>query len=236
MKQIILSLMLFTWGIHAEEIYASFNVEADKSANLAFTSSGIIDHVSIDVATIVKVGDVLAQLQNEDLKAALAIATASFKFSKKEYERQLKVKHLIDESQLDSYAFKYENAKAQLDYQQALLDKTILKAPFDGVIYEKSVEVGDAVSGAMLRTILKIESLHQRKLVLEFDQKYWKDVKVGQEFNYKIDGDTTLYKGTISKIYPSANMENRKIKAEVETKDLVVGLFGEGYISTPDVK
>lgn len=236
MKKIILSLMLFTWGIHAEEIYATFNVEADKSANLAFTSSGIIDHVSIDVATIVKSGDVLAELQNEDLKAALAIAKASFKFAKKEYERQLKVKHLVDESQLDSYVFKYENAKAQLDYQQALLDKTILKAPFDGVIYEKSVEVGDAVSGAMLRTILKIESLHERKLVLEFDQKYWKDIEVGQEFNYKIDGDPTLHKGTISKIYPSANMENRKIKAEVETKDLVVGLFGEGYISTPDAE
>ena len=33
---------------------------------------------------------------------------------------------------LTAYVFKYENAKAQLIYQQALLDKTLLKAPFDG--------------------------------------------------------------------------------------------------------
>lgn len=236
MKKIILSLMLLTLSIQAAEVYATFSVEAKQSANLAFTSSGIVNEILVDVATVVKKNDILAQLQNDDLRASLNIAKISFKYSKKEYERQLKVKQLIDASKLDEYAFKFENAKAQVYYQQALLDKTILKAPFDGIIYEKSVEVGDAVSGAMLRTIFKIESLHQRKLVLEFDQKYWKNVKVGQVFNYTIDGDTTLYKGKISKIYPFADNANRKIKAEVEAKDFVAGLFGEGYISTPDVK
>ena len=64
---------------------------------------------------------------------------------------------------LTAYLYKYENAKAQLIYQQALLDKTLLKAPFDGLITQKSVEVGDVVSGAMIRTVLKIQSIHERK-------------------------------------------------------------------------
>lgn len=236
MRKLILSLMLLSSIIQAEEVYATFSVQADKSANLAFSSSGIVNHVSVDVATVVKKDDILAQLQNADLKAALKIASTSLEYAQKEYERQLKVKHLVDESKFDSYIFKFENAKAQMDYQQALLDKTILRAPFDGVIYEKSVEVGDAVSGAMIRTIFKIQSLNKRKLILGFDQKYWKIIKVGQTFKYGIDGDTKMYIGKISKVYPYANSSNRKIIAEVEAKDFTPGLFGEGYIITDEKK
>jgi RND family efflux transporter MFP subunit len=236
MKKMILSFMLLILNIQAEEVYATFTVKAEKSANLAFTSSGIVNHVAVDVATIVKEDDTLVQLENADLKAALAIATTALKYAKREYDRQLKVKQLVDESRLDTYAYKFENAKAQVEYQQALLDKTILKAPFDGVIYDKSVELGDAVSGAMLRTILKIQSLHKRKLILGFDQKYWKTIKVGQTFKYGIDGDTKRYIGKISKVYPFADSGNRKIIAEVEAKDFTPGLFGEGYIIVDEKK
>lgn len=232
----ILSLILLASGLQAGEVYATFNVQADKSANLAFTTSGIVSHVSVDVSSVVKEDDILAQLQNSDLKAALNIANTSLKYEKKEYDRQLKVKHLLDASRLDGYAFKYENAKAKMEYQQALFDKTILKAPFDGVIYEKSVEVGDVVSGAMIRTVLKIQSSDKRKLILSFDQKYWKNIKAGQIFKYSVDGDSQMYKGKISKVYPYADSGNRKIKAEVEAKEFTPGLFGEGYIHIDENK
>jgi membrane fusion protein, multidrug efflux system len=128
------------------------------------------------------------------------------------------------------------SAKANLAYQQALLDRTIVLAPFDGVIFEKSVEVGDVVSGMMLRTIFKIQSKSKRKLILEFDQKYWKSVKVGDSVKYTVNGDDNSYTGKISKLYPHANSDNRKIKAEVIGNGFVVGLFGEGYIIVPDEK
>ena len=121
-------------------------------------------------------------------------------------------------------------------YQQALLDKTILRAPFDGIIIDKSIEEGDVVSGAMIRTVFKIQSKHERKIILSFDQKYWKIIKKGQFFHYQLDGDSQKYTGKISKIYPYADSGNRKIKAEVLVKDFIVGLFGEGYIEIPETK
>ncbi len=226
--------MLLAVSIQAQDVYATFTVEAKKSANLAFTSSGTVNSVSVEVSSLVKKGDLLAELQNDDLKAALNIVTTALKYAKKDYERQLKVKKLVDASKFDSYLFKYESAKAQVIYQQALLDKTLLKAPFDGVIYDKKLEVGDVVSGAMIRTVFKVQSMHERKLVLEFDQKYWKDIKIGQVFNYSIDGDSKKYSGKISKIYPFADSGNRKIRAEVKTKDFIPGLFGDGTVTTTD--
>ena len=232
MKKIILSLWLFVGVVNASEIYATFNVEATKNAKLAFTSSGIVKDVLVDVSSVVKKDDNLATLENEDIKALLNISKTAVKYAKLDYDRQVKVKHMIDKSKFDQYAYKYENAKAQLKYQQSLFDKTILKAPFDGVIYEKLIEAGDVVSGQMITIVLKIQSKNNRKLVLEFDQKYHNDVNIGDLFNYKIDGDNKKYQGKISKVYPSSSSKTRKIKAEVITKDIIVGLFGDGYITT----
>ncbi len=235
-KKTILLIMALSLYVNAEEIYATFNVEAMKSANLAFTSSGTINSVTVEMSSKVKKGDILATLENSEIKASLAISTIALAFSKKEYERQLKVKKLVDASQLDSYAFKYQNAKAQLIYKQSLFDKTILRAPFDSVVYEKLVELGDVVSGAMIRTILKVQSPHERKLVLEIDQKYWKILKIGQVFRYNLTGDKKEYTSKITKIYPSSNIKNRKIKAEVLARDIPVGLFGEGTINIVEVR
>jgi RND family efflux transporter MFP subunit len=233
--RILLVFMLLALNVEAKSLYATFTVEASKSANLAFTASGTVNKVEVSLASEVKKGEVLASLDNADIKAALNIATTALKYAKRDYERQAKVKKLVDASRFDTYAFKYENAKAQVAYQQAFLDKTVLKAPFDGVIYEKSIEVGDVVSGAMIRTVLKIQSLKKRKLVLEIDQKYWKVLKSGLLFKYKIDGDDKTYTGKISKVSPYADEANRKIRAEVETEGFTPGLFGEGYVEIPSV-
>jgi RND family efflux transporter MFP subunit len=250
MNKIIISLMALMASLSATEIYATFNIQADKSANLAFYSSGIVEKIYVDVSSSVKKGDKLVELQNDDLEATLRMAKASLdsakislKYAKKDYERQLLIKDLIDEAEFDKYVFALERAKvtatqaeANLDYQQSLLERTIILAPFDGVVFEKSVEVGDVVSGMMLRTIFKVQSQNSQKLIFEFDQKYWKMVKVSDEVRYKVNGDEKSYKGTISKVYPQANSENRKIKAEVKASNFVVGLFGDGYIIVPNKK
>ena len=158
MTKIILGLIGLVFALNAAEVYATFNVEADQKAMLAFDASGITSVVNYDIASSVKKDEILASLQNSDIKASLDRAKTALKFAKKDYERQLKVKNLIDAGKFDQYAYKYENAKNDLAYAQAKYDKTFLKAPFDGVIYEKNIEIGDTVSGMMLRTVFKIQS------------------------------------------------------------------------------
>ena len=228
------SLLLLSLGasLSATEIYATLNVVAEQSVQLAFDASGVVKSVNVSIADEVKKGETLAILDNRDKEASLNIAKTALKYAQKDYERQEKVQDLIDESQFDIFAYKYENAKNQLALQEVMYEKTFLKAPFDGVIFYKDVEVGDTVSSMRLKTVFKIQSKHARKLIVSFDQKYHNVVKVGDTFNYKIDGDAKKYSGKISKIYPQANANNRKMLAEVEAKDLVVGLFGDGTIVT----
>jgi len=244
MNKILIALLLCMINLYAEDIYATFNVEAQKSANLAFNTGGIVKNINVDISDRVKKDEVLAVLNDRDLKSALKIAKANLKkaqvvlkYAKLELDRQKKLKNLIDKSSFEKYESAYESAsvnielmKANIAYQQALLDKTTLRAPFDGIIFDKNIEKGDVVSGGMIKTVLKIQSPSDRKLILEFDQKYWKDVKIGDAFVYSVDGSQAKYSGKISKIYPIVNSANRKIKAEVKAKDMPVGLFGSGYI------
>ena len=230
MKKMVVVLLMLAGLANGAEIYATFVVNPLKDAHLAFIASGIVDKVNVDVGALVKKGEVLASLQNSDIKAMLDVAQTRYKYAKKDYERQLKIKNLIDEAKFDAVANRYESAKNQLAYQQALYEKTFLRAPFDGVIYAKEIEVGDAVSGMMLRTAFKIQSQTKRKLLLKFDQKERNAVHVGDLFRYRIDGDTHSYEGKISKIYPRANYKDRKITAEVVTQGFTPGLFGDGSI------
>jgi multidrug resistance efflux pump len=94
MRKIILVTLALVASLSAQEIYATFNIDAHKSANLAFYSSGIIDKVYVDISSSVKKGEKLVELQNDDLKASLKIAKVSLadaevtlKFAKKDYNR-----------------------------------------------------------------------------------------------------------------------------------------------------
>jgi RND family efflux transporter MFP subunit len=237
MKNTILLVgLILSLNINAEEVYATFTVYAQKSAKLAFNYSGIVKEINVDIMSVVKQGDVLATLISDDLIATNNASKVTLKYAKSDLKRyqDLFNKKLIDKSQLDKYAQAYDAIKAHIELEKTIYAKTLLHAPFDGVITRRMIEIGDVVSGQRLTTAFEIQSEHNRLLVVQFDQKYNNQVKIGDVFNYSLDGDDRQLHGTIFRIYPTANTENRKIAVQVLAKDLKVGLFGEGYIVTAD--
>jgi RND family efflux transporter MFP subunit len=233
MKKFLI-LTIFTLISYSKEIYATFDIKASKDVNLAFSVSGIVKSVNVDVGDYVKKGEVLAILQNSDLKAALDSAKVEMDLAKKILQRYKSVKSVTDKTSLDIKEANFLKAKANYEYKKAIYEKSFLKAPFSGVIYYKNIEVGDAVTGMNPKTVFKLQSKEDRKLIIYFDQKYHKVVKVGDLFEYKVDGDNKTYITKIVKIYPYANSKNRKIKAQANVKNFMPGLFGQGYIKTED--
>jgi len=227
-------IMLFSASIQAKEVYATFVVYAERTASLAFNYSGTVKSYNVGIMSKVKKDDVLAELISDDLIATLNVSKVAMKYAEIDYERYkiLLGKGLINVAQFDKYALQYDTIKARIEVENAIFNKTILRAPFDGVITKRMIEVGDVVSGQMLRTAFEIQSEHQRILVVEFDQKYNRDVKIGDHFIYHVDGDSKEYTGSAYKIYPATNSENRKIAVQVLAHDLKVGLFGEGKFIT----
>lgn len=240
----ILFLVLFTLSVQAEEVYATFTSQGVKEANLRLNASGIIDSIKVDVGSVVKKGDILLKIQNntqvENVKIQQAQANASeqtYTFQKNQFERYEQSKAVIDKNTYEQIYFNYKNtennykmALATLQLQKELLNDTYLKAPFDGVIAEKLVEVGDGISqnGTDLFKLIS----NDIKLVIEFDSKYLGKVKVGDTYTFSVDNSKDKKSVTISKVYPSIDSSTRKLKAEALVKGMVSGVFGDGYITT----
>jgi len=68
-KKVLIYCFLLLSTLNAQEIYATFQVVAKQSANLAFNSSGIVNKIFVDVSSVVKQNEELAILKNQDIKA-----------------------------------------------------------------------------------------------------------------------------------------------------------------------
>lgn len=238
----ILFFLMCAGMLQAQNVYAIFNVVPLQDANLTLDSGGTIAVANVEVGSVVKKGDVLLSLANKDKEANLKIQQAQsqaveqqYLFAKKQYERYKKTKGAVDGNTLDKFYFDFKNlessflqSKHNVEYQREILKKTILIAPFDGIIASKNVEVGDGV--AANNTILYRLISKGTKIILEFDVKYALNVKEGDEFEFEIGGKKQVVK--LSKVYPTADEKTRKVKAEAIVEGLIPGTFGDGYIRT----
>lgn len=243
MKRVIAGLLIGAVSLMAENVYATFDVEAKNRANLSPNVGGIIKEIYVEVGTVVNRGQQLVRLDNDKQKLSLDLskvslekAKLSFNNSEKTFKRYSKIKDVIDKEQYDRYEFDknikkqdLSNAKTNVALARVQYEDTFIEAPFSGKISGKYLDEGNSVDTK--NPVLEIVDDSEVKLVLSFDEKYWRDVKVGQKFTYQVDGDKSKREGVISKVYPTANPKNRKIKAEVITTGVIPGLFGDGFIA-----
>ena len=214
----------------AEDVYAIFNAEAVKDANLNLAASGIVSSILVDVDSEVKQGDLLLTLFNQDVESQMQSTEQQYIFAKRQYERYKRSAGAVDRNTLDRYFSEFKKLEADFNYQRAMLSKTQLRAPLDGIIASKDIELGDGVSAHSTKLFRIISK--DVKLVLEFDFKYISKVKVGDTFEFRIDGRKENFTTTINKIYPTASTSNRKVKAEALVQGIIPGTFGDGYIRT----
>ncbi|MFB1640110.1 efflux RND transporter periplasmic adaptor subunit [Campylobacter sp. MRC_CM3] len=244
----IFLILIFSFNvIFAEEIYASFNVEASKQSKLAIESIGIVSQIPIIIGQKVKKGDLLIVLDQTSEKIALENAKNSYNLALAQYEntksKMKKINSVQDVIDKQSYedmktqfniaSLNLTKAKINIDYYKNILEKKELRAPYDAIVSNKFIQIGEGVGG-VAQPLVEIFSYPQSKLILSFDEKYKDKVKIGDEFIYKLDQSNNQIKGKISLIYPSIEVKTRKIYAEVEASGLTPGLFGEGKIITKD--
>ena len=146
MKKIVAGIALVGSLLLAEDVYAIFNIEAVQDSNLMMDSTGIVDKIFVDVDSAVKAGDQLLILANKDKYAQFQAIKEQYLFAKRQYSRYQKSKSVIDKNTLDNQYSNYKKLEADYRYYEALYQKSFLKAPFDGVIAEKKIELGDGVN------------------------------------------------------------------------------------------
>jgi len=137
-------------------------VEAVNKATVSAQTSGRVNKIYFDVNDYAKKGDVLLRMRDAEQQAGLKVAQASFNQAKSESKRvtDLFAKKLISKSLVDKSQAELKSASARLEQAQENLERTIVRAPYSGIMVKRHIEVGEtARTGAPLFTGLSLESL-----------------------------------------------------------------------------
>ncbi len=205
-------------------------VEAERKADLSPKITSRITQLNVTEGTRVKKGDIIARLDSTDLDAQLAEAKANWVNAQAELNRQ---KNLFDQglstkAALDAAVASEAATRARVRYVEALLDYTIIRAPFTGVITAKRAFVGEAVSpfgsspsgggsGGAIATIVEFSSLYVGADVNEANlSRLTKD----QPAEITLDAvPDKVYHGKLRQIVPAADRQKATVRVKVAFLD-----------------
>ena len=211
-------------------------VEAERKADLSPKITSRITELNVTEGTRVKKGDVIARLDSTDLDAQLAEAKANWVNAQAELDRQKNLfgQGLTTKSALDAATATEAATRARTRYVEALLDYTIIRAPFAGVITAKRAFVGEAVSpfgsspsgggsGGAIATIVEFSSLYVGADVNEANLS-----KLSREQPAEITLDAVpdkVYHGRLRQIVPAADRQKATVRVKVAFLDSDEGVL-----------
>lgn len=160
-------------------------------------------------------GQVIARLDERDRRARLAQAEATVRQRELEFAARTKLKgeSYVSEAQLQEAAALLETAKAELARAKLEIANIVIRAPFDGALQERMVEVGDYVkAGDPVATFVDERRLIVSADVSEFDAHY---VAKGKPGSARL-ATGEVVEGTLRYVAPVADEATRTFRVELE--------------------
>jgi HlyD family secretion protein len=221
---------LLTEGQATTLLTSTGYVEAERKADLSPKITSRITELSVTEGSRVKTGDVIARLDHTDLDAQLAEKQASWVNARAELERQrsLHGQGLSPKASLDAAVAAEATSRAAVQYVRALLDYTVIRAPFGGVVTAKRAFVGEAVSpfgsspsgggsGGAIVTLVEFSTLYVGADVNEANLS-----KLGPKQPAEITLDAVpdkIYHGFLRQIVPAADRQKATVRVKVAFSD-----------------
>jgi HlyD family secretion protein len=205
-------------------------VEAERKADLSPKITSRITDLNVTEGTRVKKGDIIARLDSTDLDAQLAEAKANWVNADAEHKRQKNIfdQGLTTRSALDAAVANEAATRARVRYVEALLDYTVIRAPFTGVITAKRAFVGEAVSpfgsspsgggsGGAIATIVEFSSLY---VGADVNEANLSKLAPNQPAEISLDAvPEKIFHGRLRQIVPAADRQKATVRVKVAFLD-----------------
>jgi multidrug efflux system membrane fusion protein len=186
-----------------------------RTVNLSSETEGRVIKINSRRGVPVKKGTALLELDMRDRQASVEQSRASVREHETAYNAQLQLKAdgYVSDTQLAETLAKLESAKAELIRARLDLDNRVVKAPFDGVLQERDVEIGDFVrSGDALATFVDNLTLIVTGTLAEQEIA---NIDIGEEAKAKLVTGQ-MVKGYVRYLSPVADESTRTFKVELE--------------------
>jgi membrane fusion protein (multidrug efflux system) len=218
----------------SNEIEANGSVVANEYVELHPEISGRIVYLNVPEGAQVGKGTVIARINDADLQATLEKAKAQLALYEKTVERERKLLEIngINEADYDLAVSNVNSTRADIDYTQAQLDKTVIRAPFDGVVGLRQVSPGAYITPANI--IATVQQMDKTKVDFTLPEQYSSVVRKGSLVDVQLDALTrTRRKGLIVATEPQINLSSRNLKVRALLQDGVAhpGAFVKVFVN-----
>ncbi|MSU50808.1 MAG: efflux RND transporter periplasmic adaptor subunit [Opitutus sp.] len=203
----------------------------NETATIRPEMSGLIRSIHFLEGQPVKKGDLLAKIDDSELKAQLAQTQARHELAKLNLERAelLRQTQSNTQSDVDRARSEFTAAQAEIDLIKIRLARTEIRAPFDGVVEARTLSPGDYVNTQAV--ITTINDLTRLKVEFQVPERYLAKVKRGTPFTVKsttaesdatADGDVYFVNSVIERTTRSSEVKGFLKKSATALK---AGMF-----------
>jgi multidrug efflux system membrane fusion protein len=203
----------------AEEVVRTIVVNGKTApariVQLSAETDGRVEFTGAERGANVARGETIVRLDERDRNARLAQAKATLKQREVEYQGRLKLQteSYVSEAQLQEAIAQLEAAKTELRRAELDLEFMTVRAPFDGALQSRVVEIGDFVkSGDPIATFVDNRTIIVAANISEFDAQY---VAVGEPAEAQLATGEEV-RGTIRYVAPVADEATRTFSVELE--------------------
>ena len=215
-------------------VTATGTIEPVTSVDVGTQVSGIVSKLYVDYNSVVKAGQIIAELDRTNLiselssaQANLTSAQSDLDYQKTNYERfkALYDKGLISANDYEQARLSYIKAQQTVTHQKESVKKAqtnlgyaTITSPIDGVVLKKEVEEGQTVASSFntptLFTIAK--DLTDMRVIADVDEADIGEVKEGQRVNFTVDAfPNDTFQGAVTQVRQQPTTESNVVTYEV---------------------
>ncbi|MDE6371403.1 MAG: efflux RND transporter periplasmic adaptor subunit [Duncaniella sp.] len=220
-------------GELSETVTATGTVESVTQVDVGTQVTGIIDKLYADYNSVVKKGELIAEIEKTILDSDLRSAEANVESARLTYEYNLtnynRDKALHDKQLISDYEFQtstkdlqvsktaYDKAKADRVRAAKNLNYAEIYSPIDGIVISREVEVGQTVVSNMnVANLYTIADLDNMQVIGNVDEADIGRVKVGQSVTFSVDAyPDEMFHGQVTQVRLSPTTESNVVTYEV---------------------
>ncbi len=192
------------------------DVETDQNIIIYPEYSGILLNVNVNEGDRVQKGQILARIDAGGLTSQLAQLEAQEALAKTTFERQQRLweQNIGSEIQYLEAKTNYEAVQNSVNQLRSQLAKTIVRAPFSGVIDEVISEEGEVVAPGQSR-LFRLINLSDMYITAAVPEAYLGSIKKGTEVMVEIQATGTSFRSTVRQVGNFVNPNNRTFEIQV---------------------
>jgi membrane fusion protein, multidrug efflux system len=211
-----------------------------QGVTISADAEGTIIKIMVESGTTVKAGDPLVEIDTSVEVAQLNAAEARAELAKINIERakELLNNKTLAKSEFDTIEASSKQSLADVAALKAQIDKKLVRAPFDGRIGIRLVNVGQYISkGRALMPLQKLDPIYAN---FNVPQRQLSEMTIGQKIGVTIDAyQGKVFEGTISAINSEVDASTRNVSIQGTLSNpeelLRAGMFAQVEVQLPEV-